>query len=687
VGLEHPLIIRNRRLKVRRVSVTAKQGPLPEDRKVAEGKDQMFSFKRDRSWVVPGVMLACLLLMGGTASAGSGSGKGKGKGNAKLDPALTELADSSGKGNAYGKSRVIVIVNPDADLTKDLRGLGAALLRKLPLIDGIVAELPNGQLRKLAKYPDVFSVHLDRPTGAHLNRVSATVGARTVQSQFGYDGAGVGVAVIDSGVSPWHDDLTINAPSAFTRSKNGQRVTAFVDFVNDRTTPYDDNGHGTHVSGIIAGNGWDSQGARAGMAPGAHLLSLKVLDADGKGVISDVIAALQWTVANKATHNIRVVNLSVGAAITESYKTDPLAIAAKRAVDAGIVVVAAAGNLGKNAAGLPQYGGITSPGNAPWVLTVGASSVEGTADRADDVMAPYSSSGPTAIDFMAKPDLVAPGTGVVSLSDPTSTLYRTKADYLLNGTISTSYKPYLALSGTSMAAPVVAGTVALMIQANPNLTPNLVKGILQYTAQDYHYNPLTQGAGFVNSYGAVQLARFFAKAKAGDRYPTSSLWSKQIIWGSYRLKNGVLNPMGSAWQPNVVWGASSRDGDNIVWGTRCGLSCDNVLWGTLASVVYGSSVWWDTSLVWGTVRSGENIVWGTVRDGDNIVWGTVRDGDNIVWGTSRDGDNIVWGTSAGDVCGTSAEDEKLFDDPDGVVLNFDPAVFDSLFATASEGGL
>ena len=104
--------------------------------------------------------------------------------------------------------------------------------------------------------------------------------------------------MIDSGVTAWHDDLTVKSPSAFTRAKNGQRMTAFVDFVNDRTTPYNDNGHGTHVSGIIAGNGYDSQGARAGIAPGAHIVGLKVLDADGKGVISDVIAALEWAIAN-----------------------------------------------------------------------------------------------------------------------------------------------------------------------------------------------------------------------------------------------------------------------------------------------------------------------------------------------------------------------------------------------------
>ena len=131
----------------------------------------------------------------------------------------------------------------------------------------------------------------------------------------------------------------------------------------------------------------------------------------------------------------------------------------------------AAGNLGKNARGQTQYGGITAPGNAPWVLTVGASSHQGTVNRADDVMAGYSSRGPSAIDFQAKPDVVAPGTGSVSLSSPGSQFY-VKAASLLTGSLDLVSKPYLSLSGTSMAAPVVAGTVALMLQANPNLTPN-----------------------------------------------------------------------------------------------------------------------------------------------------------------------------------------------------------------------
>ena len=230
------------------------------------------------------------------------------------------------------------------------------------------------------------------------------------------------MAVIDSGITDWHDDLGYTGSSSNVRVVNGQRVTGFVDFVNGVPNAYDDNGHGTHVAGIIAGNGYDSYGAYAGIAPAAHLVSLKVLDRDGRGVISDVIAAFEWTVVNRAAHNIRVINLSVGAGVSESYETDPPTRAAKRAVDAGIVFVTAAGNLGQRTSDLskkPLYGGITAPGNAPWVLTVGAHSTQGTVWRWDDKMAPYSSRGPSAIDFAAKPDLVAPGTGIVSLADIT----------------------------------------------------------------------------------------------------------------------------------------------------------------------------------------------------------------------------------------------------------------------------
>ena len=204
-----------------------------------------------------------------------------------------------------------------------------------------------------------------------MERTAATIGAVAVRQQHGYDGAGIGVAVIDSGMASWHEDLG---------GANGQRVSEFVDFVNGMETTYDDYGHGTHVAGIVAGNGYDSDGARAGIAPAAQLMVLKVLDAAGNGRISDVIAALDRVIERKDALNIRVVNLSVAAGVYESYDTDPLTLAAKRAVEAGLVVVAAAGNGGRNSDGLSLYGGVTAPGNAPWVLTVGAANHQGTSD-------------------------------------------------------------------------------------------------------------------------------------------------------------------------------------------------------------------------------------------------------------------------------------------------------------------
>ena len=350
---------------------------------------------------------------------------------------------------------------------------------KLGIINGQVLDLPNRLIAQMSQHPDVFRLHFDRPTKGSNYLTSLATGTRAVQKTLGLTGAGVGVAIIDSGIATWHDDLTVASGSTSFPFGN-QRVAAFMDFVNGQVLPYDDNGHGSHVAGIIAGNGIDSNGKRMGAAPDASLVSLKVLDANGAGTISQVIQALDWVLANQAQYNIRVVNMSVSTPITESYWTDPLTLAAKRIVDAGVLVVVAAGNHGKNAAGELQYGGIGSPGNAPWVLTVGASSTNGTPVRGDDTVATFSSRGPTYLDWAAKPDVVAPGVGTVSLAVPGSMFFTTRPSALVNGGNGTPQ--YLSLSGTSMAAPHVAGVAALMLQANPALTPNAIKAILQYTA-------------------------------------------------------------------------------------------------------------------------------------------------------------------------------------------------------------
>ncbi len=594
----------------------------------------------------------------------------------RLDKELTARAARLAAGQQ--KTQVIVELQPGATLPVQFARYAKAHGR-LNILNGQVVNLPNGLLLHLAAQPSVFRIHYDRPTASFNYRTALTTGTRAVQQTLGLTGAGVGVAVIDSGITSWHDDLT-NTTSA-TYPFGNQRVSAFVDFVNGQTTPYDDFGHGSHVAGTIAGNGYDSNGQKAGAAPEASLVSLKVLDANGGGTISNIIAALDWVLANHVQYNIRVVNMSVGAVVQESAYTDPLTVAAKRVVDAGVVVVAAAGNYGTNSDGNEQYGGITAPGNAPWVLTVGASSTQGTAARTDDIIGSYSSRGPTYLDWAAKPDLAAPGTGTVSLSDPTSTMYATRPSALAAGSVDTGYLPYLSLTGTSMATPVVSGTVALMLQVNPNLTPNAVKAILQYTSQQYpNYDPLTEGAGFLNALGAVRLARFFANAHPGDVVPVQKMWSKHIIWGNHMLSGGSIDPNANAYAVGTNWGvASTDDGDNIVWGTACSTAdCDNIVWGTDDG----------DNIVWGTANDGDNIVWGT-DDGDNIVWGTdcggadcdnivwgTDDGDNIVWGTAAPGDNIVWGTDDGDniVWGTAAVGDNIVwgtDDGDNIVWGTD----------------
>jgi serine protease AprX len=592
-----------------------------------------------------GVALLALALgvpsrQAGVAAAGNWS--------AKLDSVLQN------RPVAAGRSRVIVRAARGALEGSERLALqlGARTVRRLPYGQSVALEVPNDALPALASSPLVDRVSSDRRVVGAMERTGPTVGATYVHQTLGYTGAGIGVAVIDSGVTAWHDDLS--------DGNGNERVAQFVDFVNGATAAYDDYGHGTHVAGIIAGNGYDSSGLRAGIAPDVRLSVLKVLDGTGNGRISDVIAAFDYAVQNKDALGIRVINLSVAGGVYESYNTDPLTLAAKRAVDAGIVVVAAAGNDGTSPQGTTQYGGITSPGNAPWVLTVGASSHMGTIDRSDDTMAAFSSRGPGAVDYGSKPDLVAPGVGTESLSNPASLMYSIDNAYLLPGTVSTSYLPYLSLTGTSMAAPVVSGSVALMLQANPSLTPNAVKAILQYTAQIYSgYDVLTQGAGFLNTKGAVELAMYLADP-ADVPYPSTDNWSARIIWGNHAASGGRFTSDANAWNTSVTWGAGlTPSGDRVTWGVKCGLIGCSTITSTPTSTP------WQTSCVnvLCSVLDGDplgypNVVWGNVCGGADcaIPWnaGNVSatndpDADTVVWGTSDgDGDTVVWGTSCTD---------------------------------------
>jgi hypothetical protein len=209
-----------------------------------------------------------------------------------------------------------------------------------------------------------------------------------------------------------------------------------------------------------------------------------------------------------------------------------------------------------------------------------------------------------------------------------------------------------------MASPVVAGTVALMLQANPSLTPNAIKAILQYTAEvSPLYDRLTQGGGFLNVGGAVALARYFAQPSA--TYPAVTGWNRQLIWGNRQVKGGRLMPDGNAWSTSVTWGDDTTSaGSTINWGAFCVTTgCEytvgrwsltttkvrNVVWGTMCGG-QNCAVPWTVQTVLATTLDGDTVVWGT-NEGDTVVWGTAEELDTVVWGTMAEGDTVVWGTS------------------------------------------
>ncbi|MCP4426223.1 MAG: S8 family serine peptidase [Chloroflexi bacterium] len=405
----------------------------------------------------------------------------------------------------------------------------------------------------------------------------------------GIQGQGVTIAVIDSGIS-LKDDF-------------GDRILTRVVFNGEAQTYGDTFGHGTHVAGIIAGDGTTTNSLYKGIAPQANLIGLKVSDEDGMAYESDTVAALQWVFDNKDAYNIRVVNLSLNSTLEQSYNDSALNAAAEILWLNGIVVVASSGNSWG-----PHNTTNAAPANDPFIITVGASEEGGSSDRNNDWVAAFTQHGITQ-DGFRKPEVIAPGKDIISALAPNSWWQDEYPERMVTG-------DYFRISGTSMAAPMVSGAAALLLQAEPNLTPDQVKYRLMNTGSDIYFN----GAyPYLDVYDLITTPT--AESANADVIP-HELLAKMALIAYWASENGGGENIDWA---NVDWDAV--DWSSVNWGS---VNWGSVNWGSVnwGSVNWGSVNW--GSVNWGSVNWG-SVNWGSVNWG-SVNWGSVNWG-SVNWGS------------------------------------------------------
>ena len=407
----------------------------------------------------------------GATAAPSVAAAPSGAAPANLSPALARIAERD------PARRVEVIVQlsrsaaPGAGRSA-VAAVGGRVGRELPIINGLAASVTAGEAERLARDPSVYAVALN-------GRVRTSAGnfkADQLKTAFNQstaaakvwgagDGQDVSVAVLDTGIAGDLPDFRVS------QTDKRSRVIASVVVNPDATNASDEYGHGTHVAGLIAGNGFFRDkgdplfGRYAGSAPEANLVSVKISDDHGASTVLDVILGLQFVVDHKDDLGIRVVNMSLNSSDAQSYLTDPIDAAAEAAWNSGIVVVAAAGNRGADADAL-NY----APANDPYVITVGAVDDQGTKGLDDDQLAAWSSRGKTQ-DGLAKPDVLAPGAHLVSTLAPGSDFTSLCPECIRDG-------EYFQVGGTSMATGMVSGIAADLLERHPEWTPNQVKGAI-----------------------------------------------------------------------------------------------------------------------------------------------------------------------------------------------------------------
>ena len=516
-----------------------------------------------------------------------------------VDPALRELMAT----DSLALLPVIVEMRPalppfigGANLNRALEALGllgayGIAAAPLSLINAAAGFASAAAINALSLIPTVAFIHHDRTVGPRSTSApppptppgqSSSVYPRVVRADKvqndGISGNGVTVAVLDSGVVA---DLDLMGSS--------NRVLASVNFADQRTVD-DPGGHGTHIAGIIAGNGARSDGEFAGIAPQANIVDVRVLAANGSGRVSSVVRGIEWVLAHRALYNIRVINLSFGAPAPLSYRADPFSAAVEIAWRRGLVVVAAAGNGG------PGRDTVVTPGIDPYVITVSATDDLGTIDRDDDVFAWFSAWGGSS---NPKPDLVAPGRRLVSVRVPGSTLDTLYPDRVVSAQNGATY---FRLTGTSQATGVVSGAVALLLERRPDLTPDQVKALLKGNTQQFGQfgqtglpDPSADGSGLLDVKDADRAAQDLGpppRANSGLR-PSDGFARAMypVLFGSrLRWKNPFLG--GLLWNlltwDTLIW--NSVAWDNFDWDS---VAWDSVAWDSVAwdSVAWDSVAW------------------------------------------------------------------------------------------------
>lgn len=390
----------------------------------------------------------------------------------KIDPELLKPMRSMSDKNAT----VILYARENCKCKEKLENMGIHIKYELPIIQGYCLELPYGRLPQLASLKQVEYIAADVTVRTQMNIASQEVGANVVFNS-GYKGKGISIAFIDTGIYPHAD---------FIRPQG--RIKAFKDFVNDRDVAYDDNGHGSFVAGVAAGSGYQSNGKYKGIAPEADIIMLKALDNEGGGGSSDILAAMQWVLDNYEKYNIRILSLSLGSNSTRS-SLDALARGAETLWVKGIVIVAAAGNSG------PNSNTITTPGVSGKIITVGAIDDKRTANISDDEIANFSSRGP--VGKKIKPDIVAPGVNITSINSDTN--------YTGINWVRSLSSSYTTMSGTSVATPLVAGAAALLLQKNPEWTPEQIKEAIMNNAIQITKDANVEGKGIINIKMSMQI--------------------------------------------------------------------------------------------------------------------------------------------------------------------------------------